>query len=50
MININNTNNEQEKNNNNNDLKPDENSGVIVQEFFRISDPETGETLTQGRD
>lgn len=29
--------------------KPDDTSGMIVQGFFKISDPETGEIYTQGR-
>jgi len=29
--------------------EPDDTSGMIVQGFFKISDPETGEIYTQGR-
>jgi len=28
---------------------PDENQGILVQSFFCIRDPETGEILRQGR-
>jgi hypothetical protein len=28
---------------------PDENTGILVQGFFKISDPETGEIIIQGR-
>jgi hypothetical protein len=45
-----NTNNEREKDpEQNNKVAPDEKSGVIFQSFFKISDPETGEIITQGR-
>lgn len=30
--------------------KPDEQSGTVVQGFFKIFDPESGEVLVQGRD
>jgi hypothetical protein len=30
--------------------EPDEHSGMIVQGFFKISDPESGEIIIQGRD
>lgn len=29
--------------------EPDENQGILVQSFFSIRDPETGEILRQGR-
>lgn len=31
------------------DNKPDEHSGLLLESFFKISDPETGEILRQGR-
>lgn len=30
--------------------QPDEKSGTVVQGFFKIFDPESGEVLVQGRD
>jgi hypothetical protein len=29
--------------------QPDENSGILVQGFFKITDPDTGEIIVQGR-
>lgn len=29
--------------------KPDDTSGMLIQSFFKISDPETGEIYIQGR-
>jgi len=29
--------------------EPDENTGIVVQGFFKISDPESGEIILQGR-
>ena len=29
--------------------KPDEHSGLLLESFFKISDPETGEIVRQGR-
>lgn len=29
--------------------EPDEQGGIVVQGFFRIIDPETGQIITQGR-
>lgn len=29
--------------------QPDEHGGLVVQGFFRIVDPESGEIITQGR-
>ena len=29
--------------------QPDENGGIFVQGFLRIHDPESGETIVQGR-
>ena len=48
MININNTDEQQEKEPQV-EKKPDENSGLVLQGFFKITDPETGEIITQGR-
>lgn len=31
------------------DDEPDENTGIVVQGFFKISDPESGEIILQGR-
>lgn len=29
--------------------KPDEDAGFLVEDFLKISDPETGETIYEGR-
>jgi hypothetical protein len=31
------------------DTKPDEDSGIVVQGFLKITDPESGEIILQGR-
>lgn len=50
MININNhLEPELQKENQEPVAEPDENGGIFVQEFFKISDPESGEIITQGR-
>lgn len=52
MINNDNVDLEQEENKKKPAEKPtpDENSGIAIQGFFKIFDPESGEILLQGRD
>lgn len=31
------------------DERPDENTGILIEEFLKISDPESGEIFYEGR-
>jgi len=46
---INNNNNQDSEKDLEKPLVPDESSGVAIQGFIKIFDPETGEILAQGR-